>query len=424
MARKKRNNFALGVTVIVMFAAIVAVLLFIGGESFSAEARRTIVIRFEPGGLMPELSDGSLVMALGQKVGKITGAAIVESEATGGGGSQKKQFLEVRASVRENLDLRTDCEIVASGPPLGGKGMLEIIHRGKSAARLTDEDFVIGKVSGFQPALDMITRELDVTNPDGLLTLIKYQLDPRQRESLVARIHKSLADINVMTERLAAETDGATQGRLLAKIHEGMNRINESLGALESLIVDNRGKIDNTLSSVEHATSVADTRILESLAGELDAHSPASLIARAHGSIEALNKALADLNVITDTGKRVVVLNADRIDELIQYANEASMTLKFGLKDFWRHPWKIFAKPSASEQHKLNVQNAARDFVEAAAHLDDATSRLKALVDASGGQVASSDPELARIRSDLTETIDRFSEVENALWEALVSEGK
>lgn len=424
MARKKRNNFALGVTVIVMFAAIVSVLLFIGGESFSTEARRTIVIRFEPGGLMPEMSDGSLVMALGQKVGKIIGASIVESDVKSGDEDQKKQYLEVRASVRDNLDLRTDCEIVASGPPLGGKGMLEIIHRGKSAARLTDEDFVIGKVSGFQPALDMITRELDVTNPDGLLTLVKFQLDPRESDSLVAQIHSSMADINVMTERLAAETDSATQGRLLAKIHEGMNRINQSLGALESLIVDNRAKIDNTLASVEHATSVADTRILESLAAELDAQSPASLIARAHESIESLNKSLVDLNVITDTGKRVVVLNAERIDELVQYANEASMTLKFGLKDVALHPWKILAKPPANEEHKLNIQSAARDFAEAAAHLDDATSRLKALVEASGGQVASSDPELMRIRNDLTHTVDRFGEVENALWEALVSEGK
>lgn len=419
MARKKRNNFALGVTVIIMFAALVGVLLFIGGGMFSSGDLRTITIRFEPGGVMPEISDGSLVMALGQKVGKVTDARIVEGEETHQGAKVKRQYLDVVAKVWARLDLRTDCQIIASGPPLGGAGILEIIHRGSSRDRLTSDQFVVGKVSGFQTALELITQELDTQNRDGLVSLVKMQLDARQRDSLIAKIHESLADINVMTARLATETDGQSDGHLLYKIHESVDRVNRALASIESLVADNRTKIDNTLSSVEHAMGVADAEILQSIAKQLDEDSPTSLIARAQGAMERLNRSLDDLNVITKEGERIVVLNSDRISELIENVSTASMSLKFGIRDLTLHPYKFFQKPSPSEAKKLSIHSAAREFAEAAAHLDDATSRLKALVDVNGGGVASNDPELTQIRSDLSAAIDRFGQVEDALWSAL-----
>ena len=420
MARKKRNHFALGVTVIMMFAAAVGVLMFIGGGVLTHVEHRLITVRFKPGGLMPEVTTGSLVMALGQKVGKVSAARIVVDDDPDATPPVKRQYLEVSASVWRALDLRSDCRIVASGPPLGGKGILEIIHRGMSSEPLAPGQYVYGTVSGFQTTLDMISRELDSANPEGLVSLVKYQLDRRQRDSLVARIQSSLVDINLLTSRLAAETDAATDGRLLFKIHNAVDRANRSLADLESLVAENRAKIDETLSSVQHATQVADTQILASLANELDAKSPTSLIAMAHESMQRLNRSLTDINAISKTGHRVVVLNADRISQLVENAVEASASLKYGIKDLQAHPWKLLTgAPSASRKRELDVHSAAREFAEAAAHLDDASSRLKSLVEASGGSIEADDPEFVRIRSELSATIDRFGEVEQALWDAL-----
>ena len=421
---RKRDTFKLGMTVIVMFVLLLGCLWFIGGGRLFSAQRKTIVVRFASGGTMPELAEGSFVTYFGQQVGAVVKTDSVVGLDPRDPTIKDQPFLEVQAALFRDLDLREDCKIVASGPPLGGVGMIEIISRGKSPTVIQADHPIYGQVAGFQAALDMITRELDEANRDGLIAMIKTQLDAEDEHSLIARIHLSLVDVNILTANLARELDRGQDGVLLAKLHASVDLINRSLNEIADLVEQNRPRMDNTLASVESASARMDTGVMAVLARELelDADQDVTLLTRFHDSMSCLNQSLADLNVVTDGAKEVVVLNKDRISEVIENVTTASLHLKHGVRDVLLQPWKFIFKPSVAERRELHIHNVAREFAEAAAHLDDSSSRLQSLLDARDGQIASDDPDLLDIRARLLETITKFTAAEQVLWDELAVE--
>ena len=152
---RKRDTFKLGIAVMVMAFLLLACLLFIGGGLFVTE-QGILIVRFRPGGSMPEISEGSVVTYFGQKVGLVVKAVIVEDRDAEDSTIAGQPFLEVQVGLYEDLGLREDCTIVASGPPLGGIGMLEILNRGRSPKLLQASQPIYREVDGFQAALDMI----------------------------------------------------------------------------------------------------------------------------------------------------------------------------------------------------------------------------------------------------------------------------
>ncbi len=413
--RRKRNTFRLGLTLIVMFVLLVACLVFIGSKGLQPVARTEFTVMFEPGPAMPELTEGSFVTCFGQKVGQVVSTSIVPFAPEGESPTVQRPFLEVHATADKRLDLRSDCRVIASGPPLGGKGVLEIVSRGTADQALTPDTRLFGRPAGFQAAVANIASELDVENPQALLVRLKSQLDPADRASIVAGLQRSIKDINAITASLADDLDRNREDRLLYKVHAGLNHINETLAQIEALVSDNRPRIDHTLTSLDHALTVVDEDVVRSVADELNAGREGALLARAHDALARLESSMEDINVITSDSRRVVVLNSDRVDELVANVTEASMTLKTGIKDLWLHPWKLLEKPTSQQQRELYIFGIAREMADAAAHLDDASTRLKALAQSNGGVVAQDDPDLVGIRSDLKASFDKFSAVEKAL---------
>ncbi len=417
---RKRDTFKLGIAVLVMAFLLVACLLFVGSDLFVAK-QGVLVVRFRPGGSMPEISEGSVVTYFGQKVGAVVSTAFVEDVDAENLTTPEQQVLEVEVVLHEDLGLRHDCAVVASGPVLGGIGMLEILNRGSSPKALDPSQAIYGQVAGFQAALDMITRELDESNAEGLVSLIKVQLDAEDERSLVLKVHNSLADINTLTATLARELDRELDDVFLAKIHTSVDLINCSLSEVADLVEQNRSKIDSTIASAERATGKLDTGVMDVLARELelDADPEVTLLTKVHDAFTDLNESLAALNVVTDGAKEIVVLNKDRISEVVENAATASRHLERGIHDLELHPWKLIFEPSVGEKRELHMLNVAREFAEAAADLDDSTSRLRSLLDVHEGRMRSDDPSLAEIRARLLETVRKFGEAEQALWAAL-----
>ncbi len=417
---RKRDTFKLGIAVIAMAFLLVSCLLFIGGGLFVTE-QGVLIVRFRPGGSMPEISEDSVVTYFGQKVGLVVSTAFVEDGDAEDLTTPEQQFLEVQVALYEDLGLRQDCAVVASGPPLGGIGMLEILNRGSSPKLLEPSQPIFGQVAGFQATLDMITRELDERNAEGLVSLIKGQLDAEDERSLVVKVHKSLAHINTLTASLARELDREQDDVFLAKIHTSVDLINCSLAEVADLVEQNRSKIDSTIASAASATGKLDTGVMDVLARELelDSDPEVTLLTKVHDAFTGLNESLADLNVVTDGAKEIVVLNKDRISEVVENVTTASRHLERGIHDLELHPWKLIFEPSVGEKRELHMLNVAREFAEAAADLDDSTSRLRSLLDVHEGGMRSDDPSLAEIRARLLETARKFGEAEQALWAEL-----
>jgi ABC-type transporter Mla subunit MlaD len=416
---KKRSNFLLGLTIIVMSALFFIVLLWIADRQLSGKPTQTLRVRFYAVAGMPELVVGSKVVCFGQPIGEVEGYKFIHDVPPGAPGTVEVQMLEVQAKVLKEVDLRADCTVVASGPPLGGRGTLEFIDRGRADEPLDPSKPLYGATVGLQTALAALTRELDPQNPVGLLTMVKLQLDADDKRSIIRKIHTSLDDVNVLTASLAREVDATDEERTIYLVHEALNRLNVALAEVVALVRENRPRIDRTMQSVEHAVQVADTDIIGSLAKELDAGRPGSVLAQVHEAMDRLQDSLTNVSKLAGTAQQTVTLNAGRINDLVQNAVEASALLRTGIDDLRLHPWKLLAKPGEYEIKQLDVLQTAREFARAAAHLDDATSQLRALASARGGTLAADDPELVKIRQQLEATVARFREAEQALWRDL-----
>lgn len=416
---KKRNTFTLGLTLLVMFSLFVGFLLFVGAKGFFRPATQELVVRFGLGAAMPEIVSGSRVNCFGQAVGKVIDTRFVEAPDPTGRSKKDIPYLEVRATALSELNLRSDCRVISTGPPLGGKGVIEIVDRGISEKALTPDTVLYGSVTGFQEVLATVTRELDDKNPSGLLRIIKSEFDARDKNSLLASIHASTSDINRITRSLALEMSRDKEEHLLHKLHVSMDKVNRGLQELVAMLEETRPKIGRTLDSAEHAMANIDTQIIDNLAKEFNPNYKAGMLSQIHVAFDKLNGSLDDVNAITTSTKGIVVLNQDRIDELVQNASEAGMLLRAGIKDLTLHPWKAFLKPTPSELRELNMFNVAREFTEASAHLDDTTSRLKSLVDLHGSGIDANNLKLQSIQADLAASVEKYRNAEKALWEFL-----
>jgi hypothetical protein len=416
---KQRNDFRLGLTVLVMFALLVGCLLFIGGKGLSRATTRTLTVRMQAKPAMPEISKGSLVICFGQPVGKVVDTHFVSGPDPAAPTGSPVQYLEIKATALAELDLRADCVVVAGGPPLGGKGYLEIVDRGVAAAELTEDDVLHAGASGLQTALAQLAAEFNDANPNSLMAQIKAQLRPELDDSLIAKIHISLDNIATMTAALSAQVDIEQSDVLLAKVHAALDQVNVGLSEVVAMVEETRPRVGHALDAADHAMVRIDEDIVAALADELDRGNQASLLAKTHESMVRLNQSLGDLNTVTGETRRTVVLNTARIDLLVQNATEASALLKRGIKDLALQPWRLLEKPNQRERDELEDIDVAREFADAAARLDDAAVRLKALADAEGAALRSDDENLIRIQQELSVSVEEFFKAERALYQRL-----
>lgn len=436
----RRNALKVGIVTVVVAAAFFIILIWIsqntGGEM------KPISVRFESSPAMPTLSQGSAVLVGGQRVGRITTARLdsyqVTDEKTGK--PVERYFVWVDAEIRSDLILRTDCQAIAEGPPLGGDGILKL-SLGVAPNEFTGVYIEGAQPAGFAAILASLQGEFDGNNPDSLLGQIKAQLNPDESKSLLAKLLKSADDvneltavlgnemdaqdkatilakfhgvvdnINIMTGSLRAETEGGNREALVGKVHLAMDSVNNGLSTVSRLLTSNESSINQSLKNIETTTG--------NIANETDSARPGSLLAQFKKAGDELTKALEDIHTVTSTTREVVILNRENIDKMLSNFKESSDHLKNGLKYVLRHPWRIFNEPQMKEIKQQAIFDAARSFAEAATRVDDATSQLRALAELYGGKIPTNSPELLRIEADLAQTREKYKKAEDQLWERL-----
>jgi len=456
---KGRNTFALGLTVLVMLGLFIGVLVFIGVSDVWGEPVRPITVRFASTLTLPPLKTGSQVLFAGQPAGRITTMWFKKADHADAktGRTRQMVFLYVQAEVQERLDLRKDCVILPEGPILGGAGLLRIQDQGQSGDPLGPDDVIEGEgMGGFAAVTEQITElgglltnELDAKRKDSIMALIKLQLDateegsmmerllktmtnlsdisasirneldPKQEKVLLAKLHLTLDHINAITGELQTQMDPKARTALLGKLQLAMDAVNDSLENVNGMLSENRQTIQTTLANVKETSQTLNTGIAKAIADELDDANPQSLLAKIHGSLDRMGHSLEDLNRITASTSEVVTLNKDSLNKILTNFKETSDHMKAATKDLRRNPWRLLYRPSLAETKELNIFDAARSFAEAATRLDDATVRLKGLLESREGKIAADDPKLVEIRAELQETFEKFTQAEEALWQNL-----
>ncbi len=456
---KQRSNFTLGLTVVIILGTAFAVALFIGARQPWGESTRLLTVRFAHTLAVPTLKTGAAITFVGQSVGSIRSMwlspAEYKDEKTGT--TRKMLFLYVQGDVQKRVDLRADCSIVPEGPILGGAGTLRIEDHGKSDRPLGPDQVVEGKGMGGFAAVtdqlndigDLVARELDANQPNSLMAMIRTQLDASKSDGMVAKIVKSLGDLNAITASVRDQLDPTKEKVLLHKLHLTLDHINgitgelrnqmdpnsrtavlgkvevaldtlnQSLENVNGILSENRTAIRSTMENVKATSETLNNGIVKSIAGQLDPARPDSLMAKVHGAIDRMGQSLTDLNRVTATTGEVVALNKDNLNSILANFKETSDHMKAATKDLRRNPWRLLYRPTLEETKELNIFDAARAFSEAATRLDDSTSRLKALLDSKGGTIPSDDPQLKTIRAEIQKTFEKFNEAEAALWKNL-----
>ncbi len=463
---KQRNAFRLGLTMIAIMVLFVGVLFFIAGQRVGGQ-RFTVRFAHDDSAL-PILKPGGEVRCGGKQVGRIRRAELREAPPAqlrpGQPASRPRAgkpipqlYLYIEAEVDQAVGLRKDCRVVAEGPALGGSGWLVIESRGTSADVVTETDVLRGEPPGGFAALTKklnelaasMQGELDAARAGSLMATIKAELDAANATSLLGKIHRSVDDLNFITATMNLQFDTREQAALLAKLHQSLNHVNEITGqlreqisparqdaiiakvhtALDSLnaglgsavgmLDESRQPLRDTIAHVRSTSEKLDARIAEQLARQLDPDNAASLLAKIHLGIDRMNASLADINQMTDATRQVIVLNREKVDELLGNFKETSDHLKAASKDIRRNPWRLLYRPTLEETKQLDIFDAARAFAEAATQLDDAVAELRALADMQQGQLRADDPQLLRIRSQLQQTFEKFSKAEAALWRQL-----
>ncbi|MFO0972857.1 MAG: hypothetical protein U1A27_05375 [Phycisphaerae bacterium] len=437
---EQRNAARLGAVLILVFGLFLAILLWLPGATRGG-ATVPFRVRFPQGLPLPTLDAGSKVLVAGRPVGTVTHLSFEQMD--------REYYLVVAGKIDNSIPLRRDCKIRAVGEVLGGVGSL-VVDIGTDP-QPADLSVVLDGAppGGFGAYLEALGKELDGANPKSLLGRIKTQLDADQAASLVAKLHKSLDDLNAISHGAAVQLDPAQQASLIAKLHVTLDHVNATTAALRgqlaernpdailgkvhvaldslnaglrttvAMLDENRRPIADTLSHVQSTAAKVDTRIVENIARETDASASDSLMAKLHQTVNGLNTSLKDMQIIAKTAREVVVLNKENLNRTLSNFKQTSDHLKAAAREVRARPWVLLREPSVTDLKEQAIYEAARNFSDAASRLDDAAAQLKTLAELHNGAVPGDDKDLVAIRAQLEETFARFKQAEDGLWQKL-----
>lgn len=452
MKKNTRQDFILGFTTLAILSILVGSILFLVPRV--GQATRSIEVHFKHTDGMAPLKKGSPVTLNGAlPVGKVTSIELIDRPANPAIGGTSELTVVVRAEVWQSVTLWADCQITTDAPPIGGGGALVILDIGTIGRKLDFSKPITGlRPQSLQATVAQLSRRL--LGPGGIVENIENAVSPSANDSIVARILVSLADVNAMTQQLRmqmtpaeetsllakihritddivstaaslrAQTEGGNETAVLAKVHAILDHVLAGLREITETVQENRPLVKATMTHVEETTRAVNEQMIRALLAEFNREDPGALLGKLHVAMAHLTTSLENVEVVTDTGRRIVVLNRPLIDSTLANFKSTSDELKAAMVELRLAPWKILFKPTPEEIRQMGVFEAARMFAEAAAYLDDASARLeaaRAISPGADGAAHLDDDDLRSIREVLRGAFDRFEKAENYLYEKIQS---
>lgn len=420
MAKSRKNELVAGMFVVLCLAALLGIVVWLGaGSMFKRSHQQAVFFVNEEAG-STGLAVGNPVQITDRLVGRI-------SEIRPGPNATMLYIADIEAA---DVTIHSDGSAIPS-VGLVGTGKLIITSRGSTDKPLADEANPVLLGSGLDQAMANIAaaseiirqiaqtaqQEFNAASGTALLGKVHQvmqelasaagnigqQVDAKNAGSLIAKVNASADDVNRLTSTLAGQVSTTNPAGLLAKVHRSTDDVN-------AMTADARPKVEKTLTAVQGA------------AEQVESISKKDVVAILSGLRQVTDKMLkisADLADVSDQAKSIVVMNRDKIDELIENMNLVSANLKATSKEVRRSPWRLLYRPEEKELHSQNIYDAARAFSAGAEKLDSALSRLDSLSKAKPAGVPSDDPELQNIRRQVEETFSNFTKAEQALWKEL-----
>lgn len=445
---KQRNqDFALGLATLMFLALFVGTIIFL--YPLWQPSGREIRLQFRADRGMAPLESGSPVLLGGAlQVGRVESVAVREVELDNGAGPEREAVFLVTVELRDDVPLYGDCRISTGQPTIGGSGYVVINDVGTPGQELPDPvpgqppQSLAAAIATLQDRLladggfvDQLNRAVDPGREDSLMAKIlaslddinvmtgelRTQLSPHEEQTLLAKLHRVMNDVVTTTGALRTQLSTAVDASAIVKVHAALDQLDAALTQVAEMIAEDRPLVHSSLTSVARATQALEQEALTTIQRELDPANPNGTLGKLHVAMDRVNTSLADLNEITDTGTRVVAVNRPALERTLTNFVDMSNQLRLASQEVLLNPSKLIWGPGTQREEQLLVFQAARHFAEAAGQLDDAASRLQAVLATlpADGSAAPHDAELQAISEAVQAAFQRFERAENTLWEQL-----
>jgi len=399
MPRKRHSEFAAGLFVIITIALATGVVLWLGvADIFKPTAQRAYFFVPESFGDV-NLKEGNPVRIAGKEIGSIVEIRLAPQR----GGTLFVAEIR-RDDVKVHLDGRAH---VATG--LVGEGSLVITSRGTKGEPLADEKHPVRVVGGLDRAMQDIASAAEV---------IKNELNATRDDAVLAKIHTIVDKLKSAAGDMAAAAAGIRpqfdinyDASALAKVHKSIDDINVVTADARGMTTDARPKVKRMMTAMANASEELEKYAKKDVA---------EILARLRETNTEIVKIAGDFREVSTQAKEIMLVNRERIDEMIDNMTVVSANLKATSKEIRRNPWRLIYKPKPDQIHSQNIYDAARAFSNGAEQLDQAVAKLTGLAKAHPAGISPDDPQLTKIRGQLEDAFGKFSEAEQALWKELV----
>lgn len=243
MAKKVRNEVAVGITVLVVLVLAVYIVIMLADWSSLSIAQQKITVRLPYRVGLKGLSDGSPVHLGGIKVGQITHTHIRKFDPTTPGTDDIYVFFTMK--IPQQYQLRRDCVLMPQSNVLGGQVLLSIEDLGREGEIIKDGQTV--NLFLADSVTEVIKHEFDPDDPNSLLARIKYEVNRDNADSIVASLKSTAAQLEKDIHAIAGQIQ-----QTLAKADSALDTTQSALKNLKEFTDDER--IDRIISNIDEVS--------------------------------------------------------------------------------------------------------------------------------------------------------------------------
>jgi len=375
MTDDSRKATLAGMMILLSILAAVAIIIATANTDALLRQRRTHTVAFPAGSDVQGLDDKSVVRILGVDVGGVQKVAIDADE-------QGRPRVLVTFWLPAEYELRRGAAVTVQSQITGG-------------ARLNIETLGDGQALAAGDVLEGYTLTLGdvMARLDGLM--------PKASTGLES-FTKTSDDLGKFVRDVHGKVDGVVE-----RYHAVMKTADAALANARDILGDTKTDIRGALANIHQMTDTAAEQLPDVLKDARE------LMSKARQALARLDPILDDGKAVTAQVRDTLNDNRVKIDQTMTNVRRASLELKGGIAEIRRAPWRLLNKPDATARRNLELYEAARRFADGAHDLQAAAMSI---------ELAAADPntdadELAAMRDELAEQIDRFTEARQRLWE-------
>ena len=326
MAKKRTNEIAVGLTVLVVLALTVYIVVVLGDWKNFFKSKQQITVRMPYQEGLKGLTKGSPVYLGGAKIGQIIRIAIDETPD-----KNNEVFVYFTMEIPQDYRLFRDCRLEAKSNVLGGQASLVINDLGRKKPQIKGDISVRLRLEGgLTDAMDTLGRELDVTEPNSLINRIRYELDRDAEDSVLASLVVAMAQLKQIAVKINEQVTiemGEDDQTLMVKVHQ----IAKNLADISRELKVQMNKNDeNALLAKLLKTTDNLAHISAGLKGQLDKQDEEALLSKLHNVIDNLTASSKTLTEQLDTNDEKALLTKllNTLDELRQSNQQVQSLLR------------------------------------------------------------------------------------------------